>query len=104
MLITICDILKLDWQKITGLNADRVGNAHLTESAENIQQSEKDINALVNKLRGQVKKDIETRCGEMRILDMSQPIGLGKIYTQVNILEKISGRRRKDIAELSRWV
>ena len=74
--------------------------ANFAKSAENIQQSEIDINALVNKLREQVKKDIETRCGEMRILDMSQPIGLGKIYTQVNILEKISGRRRKDIAEL----
>ncbi|MDJ0898356.1 MAG: NACHT domain-containing protein [Xenococcus sp. MO_188.B8] len=81
-------------------NKSRVGIAHLTESAENIQQSEIDINALVNKLRKQVQKDIETRCGTMRILDMSQPIGLGKIYTKVNILEKISGRKRKDIAEL----
>lgn len=36
----------------------------------------------------------------MRILDMTQPIGLSDIYTQVNILEKISGRRRIDIAKL----
>jgi len=59
-----------------------------------------DIKTLVSQLRQQVTKDIETRCGTMRILDMSQPIGLEDIYTKVNILEKISGRARKDIREL----
>ena len=91
------NFLSKEFRKI---NKSRVGIAHPTESTENSQQSEIDINALVNKLRTQVTKDIENRCGTMRILDMSQPIGLGKIYTQVNILEKIIGRRRKDIAEL----
>jgi hypothetical protein len=28
----------------------------------------------------------------MRVLDMEQPIGIGDIYTSVNILEKLSGR------------
>lgn len=36
----------------------------------------------------------------MRVLDMTQPIGLDDIYTSVNILEKITGRRRLEIAEL----
>ncbi|MBW4575173.1 MAG: NACHT domain-containing NTPase [Aphanothece sp. CMT-3BRIN-NPC111] len=36
----------------------------------------------------------------MRVLDMSHPIGLNDIYTNVNILETITGRRRKGIAEL----
>jgi hypothetical protein len=39
----------------------------------------------------------------MRVLDMTQPIeltGERGIYTNVNILEKITGRRRLDIAEL----
>ena len=31
---------------------------------------------------------------------MSQPIGLNDIYTKVNILERITGRRRKPISEL----
>ncbi len=64
--------------------------------------NDSEIASLVNKLRQQVKKDIETRCGIMRIFDMSQPIDSEKIYTQVNILEKIIGRRRKEIAELIR--
>lgn len=58
------------------------------------------IELLVKQLREQVKQNIQTRCGEMRILDMTQPIGLSDIYTQVNILEKIIGRRRKEISEL----
>ena len=84
--VSICKTLKLDWEEITGLKPSRVGIAHLTE--------------LVPQLRQQVSKDIEERCSTMRIFDMSQPIELGKIYTQVNILEKIISRRRKDISEL----
>ncbi|WP_245916087.1 NACHT C-terminal helical domain 2-containing protein [Merismopedia glauca] len=90
--IRACEILKLDWQEITGLK----------KSSTDKQQTEIDIDALVNQLRKQVKADIENRCGTMRILDMTQPIGLSHIYTQVNILEKILGRRRKEIAELQR--
>ena len=59
-----------------------------------------DINALVQDVRRKVYDDIKERCGTMRVLDMTQPIGLGDIYTDVNILESILGRRRKEIAEL----
>ena len=96
--VKICDVLKLDWEEMAGIQKSRVGNAHLTDTAE----KETDLDGLVAQLRKQVKADIETRCGTMRIFDMTQPIGLGKIYTQVNILEKISRHRRKDIAELIR--
>ncbi|PZO41084.1 MAG: hypothetical protein DCF19_10075 [Pseudanabaena frigida] len=36
----------------------------------------------------------------MRVLDMEQPIGLSAIYINVNTLEKITGRRRLEIADL----
>ncbi len=36
----------------------------------------------------------------MRVLDMTHPIGLSDIYTEVNILEKILGRRQLEIAQL----
>lgn len=36
----------------------------------------------------------------MRVLDMSHPIGLNDIYTNVNILEKITGKRRIEYTEL----
>lgn len=59
-----------------------------------------DIESLVADVRAQVYADIKERCGKMRVLDMEQPIGLGDIYTSVNILEKISGRRRLGLEDL----
>jgi len=59
-----------------------------------------DIEALVATIRTQVHGDIQARCGTMRVLDMEQPIGLGDIYTSVNILEKLSGRRRLGLDDL----
>ena len=36
----------------------------------------------------------------MRVLDMTQPVGIDEVYTNVNILERITGRRRLDLFEL----
>ena len=83
----VCEKLQLNWRDI-------VDEKHLKNFKPN------EIAALVTKLRKHVEPDIENRCGTMRIFDMTQPIGLGEIYTQVNILEKILGQRRKEIAEL----
>ncbi|MCT7959991.1 NACHT domain-containing protein [Laspinema sp. D1] len=58
------------------------------------------IEFLVKQAREMVRADIQERCGTMRVLDMNHPIGLDDIYTHVNILETITGRRRKPIAEL----
>ncbi|MEH1834017.1 MAG: NACHT domain-containing NTPase [Nostoc sp.] len=64
---------------------------------------EDDIDFLVQEIREKVKPSIKEKCGTMRVLDMPQPIeltGERGIYTNVNILEKITGRRRLDIPEL----
>ncbi|MHC0064639.1 NACHT domain-containing protein [Nostoc sp. UIC 10890] len=61
------------------------------------------IDTLVQEIRKQIKPYIKEKCGTMRVLDMSKPIELtGKqgIYTNVNILEAITGRRRLKVAEL----
>ena len=55
------DFLLKEFHKSNSHNQSNVGNAGITESAENIEQSKIDINVLVNKLRKQVQKDIETR-------------------------------------------
>ncbi|MHC5774956.1 NACHT domain-containing protein [Nostoc sp.] len=65
--------------------------------------SENDIDALVQEIREKVKPSIKEKCGTMRVLDMDQPIeltGERGIYTNVNILEKTTKRRRQKIAEL----
>lgn len=70
------------------------------ELIEENQQSDCYIDVLVQEIRQKIKPVIQEQCGKMRVLDMTQPIGLNDIYTNVNILEKITGRRRKEIYEL----
>jgi predicted NACHT family NTPase len=92
LFVQICQTLKLDWQEICVQND--------VTSAASDQEQVGDIDALVQEVREKCKADIQQRCGTMRVLDMSQPIGLGDIYTNVNILEKLSAQNRKEIKEL----
>ncbi|MEO0970256.1 MAG: NACHT domain-containing protein, partial [Cyanobacteria bacterium J06639_18] len=87
----ICDRLNLNWEEIFEPPSEE-------EQQEN---NSSQINALVQDIRQKVHDDIEQTCGTMRVLDMTQPIDLGSIYTEVNILEKITGRRRINLNELS---
>jgi predicted NACHT family NTPase len=87
----ICNELSLDWREIARLDGKKLDTDDSDCS---------DLEALVQQARERGQEDIEKRCGTMRVLDMSQPIGLGAIYTDVNILEKITGKTRRDLAEL----
>ena len=85
----ICQELDLEWGEIAEL-----------KSGEDNLASPKSLDELVNQVREKLKQDIQTRCGSMRVLDMTRPIGLSDIYAEVNILEKILGRRQLEIAQL----
>jgi len=88
----ICEKLQLAWQEIAEMSDSHESPA----TAPNKQTSA----TLVQQLRQIGSAKLQQRCGFMRVLDMSQPLALSEIYTNVNILEKISGRRRLEIAEL----
>jgi predicted NACHT family NTPase len=90
--VGICNALKLDWEDIAGLKP--------APAPDKTIEPETDIDALVQTIRAQVHGDIQARCGTIRVLDMEQPIGLGDIYTSVNILEKLSSRRRLGLDDL----
>jgi predicted NACHT family NTPase len=96
LFVRICERLQLDdWQVIAQKDDELEVEQSRNEGC--------DIDALVQEIREKVKPNIRERCGKMRVLDMNQPIeltGERGIYTNVNILEKITGRRRLDIAEL----
>jgi predicted NACHT family NTPase len=95
LFVRICEQLKLDWQAIAQKDDELEVEQNRNEASV--------IDALVQEIREKVKPNIRERCGTMRVLDMTQPIeltGERGIYTNVNILEKITGRRRLDIAEL----
>ena len=58
------------------------------------------VAALVQAAREKARPQILEQCGTMRVLDMTQPIGLGNIYTNVNILERLSRTRGLEPVEL----
>ena len=66
------------------------------EVIETAVEIDRGIDALVKKLRVEIQPLIQAQCGTMRVLDMDQPIELTGdrgIYTNVNILEKLTRLR-----------
>lgn len=59
----------------------------------------KDIDTLVQQAREIVRAKIQSDCGILKVLEMTQPIGLEDIYTPIKILKTITEYRRKPIAE-----
>ncbi|MBV8888009.1 MAG: NACHT domain-containing NTPase [Chroococcidiopsidaceae cyanobacterium CP_BM_RX_35] len=96
--ISISEALGLeDWHEIVAFPFPRNTDQELLKLS-NKDYSE--INPLAREVRSKVKASILEWCGTMRVLDMAHPIELSRIYTNVNILEKITAHRRKTIAEL----
>jgi hypothetical protein len=91
----LCEQLELDWQEVAGLKG-----AIASPAPTDAPLHPEELEALVERARSQAQPDIEKRCGWMKVLDMQQPIGVGAIYTDVNILEKITGRTRRELDEL----
>jgi predicted NACHT family NTPase len=84
-----CQELGLSWQTIADLDTN-----------DNLPESSVALDELVQDIREKVREDIQMRCGTIRVLDMNQPIESSAIYTDVNILEKISGRSRWEFTEV----
>ena len=82
--IAICEALELRWQEI----------AELDEVAVIDDRNPKELELLVQEVRQKIAADVRDRCGTMRVLDMTQPIDLDRIYTDVNIIKDVTGRRR----------
>lgn len=88
----ICDHLGLDLENTVAISS--------VEASHNHQIPDSELDALVQKARQKVHANIQERCGWMKVLDMRYPIGVGAIYTDVNILEKITGKTRRELDEL----
>jgi predicted NACHT family NTPase len=88
--VTCCEKLGLDWEVISGQKT----------IASPVAEPTTDIDSLVEQLRVSSAESLRKRCGTMRILDMTQPIDSGAIYTDVNILERVAGKTRREIQEM----
>jgi predicted NACHT family NTPase len=87
----ICQSLDLNWQQVAALSSAK-------------QNEDLEIDKLVQEVRYHIQPYIQQRCDTMRVLDMSQPIGLDDIYISVNILEKITRTWRWELDQLLRDV
>lgn len=93
LFVQICERLDLEWEEV-------IAEPFSKAEVEANQDNNIDITAVVQEVRQIIKPLIQKYCGTMRVLDMTQYIGLNDIYTSVNILEKITGRLRLGIDEL----
>jgi predicted NACHT family NTPase len=81
--IAICEALELRWQEIAELDEVEVTN----------NSSLKELEILVQEVKQKIAADVTERCGTMRVLDMTQPVDLDRIYTDENIIKDVIGRR-----------
>ena len=65
-----------------------VGNSEQSPEAKDMPKVS--IEDLVKLARERCADDIRDRCGTMRVLDMTQPVDLDRIYTDVNILKNLT--------------
>ncbi|MBN8561086.1 MAG: NACHT domain-containing NTPase [Leptolyngbya sp. UWPOB_LEPTO1] len=85
LFVQICQMLKLDWQEVACVQ---------------LIKADGDIDQRVRELRELTRASIYEQCNMMRVLDMEQPVRLSAIYTNVNILDRMTGRRRLTISDL----
>ncbi|MEL7333398.1 MAG: NACHT domain-containing protein [Cyanobacteria bacterium J06560_2] len=110
LFVELCDRLQLDWQTVAGLSPSpmavavtpRLGHAMVANASEadGLAVDGLAIDGLVRSLRKTAKDSIYERCGTVRVLDMSRPVGLNDIYTNVNILEQVSSHQRRQLRDL----
>lgn len=97
----VCEQLGLNWQEIAGLAPPPTVRSQ-PDTAPISGQDTDTLNTLVQTLRQKLYSSVQERCGTMRVLDMSYPIQVNDIYTSVNVLEQITGRRHQTLDELLR--
>jgi hypothetical protein len=85
--------------------AENSGKMFLEKDLLNTRNDKTDIalDEIVSDLREKIRPRIQQKCSTMRVLDMTHPIeisGENGIYTNVNILERISAKQRIELSTL----
>ncbi|NMF56697.1 NACHT domain-containing protein [Pseudanabaena yagii] len=83
----------------TGANkANKLRNWLETEAKkQNVKadlQPDDNLDLLVQEVKQKIAADVTECCGTMRVLDMTQPLDLARIYTDVSIIKELTGLRR----------
>ena len=101
--IDICFQLELDWEEIADLPPLLPSPSNSSNSQIQNPQSQLPTEELVKNLRSQLQEQIQATCGTLQSsLDMTQPLLLDRIYTQVNILPHLSHQRWLEVSDLQK--
>ncbi|MDJ0590773.1 MAG: NACHT domain-containing NTPase [Pleurocapsa sp. MO_226.B13] len=100
--IDLCFQLSLDWQDIADLPPLPPRDRSLTEEPSvSVGATVPDDDRLVTQARSQVRGQIEAQCGTIQsFFEFAQPLALESIYTNQNVLTRLSNQRWLEISDL----
>ena len=90
----ICQKLQLPWQAIAEIPDE---DKFVLEELAGVKE---DTDTVVQDVKQKARGYIDSKCGIVRVLNMSQPAQLNDIFTQVNILEQVSAQQRLEMTDL----
>ncbi|MEH2267502.1 MAG: histidine kinase, partial [Nostoc sp.] len=93
--VQICQQLGLSWQKVAGLPEDVA-----FEATPKAQFKHADLDTLVREVRQKRQDKIQDQCNTLQMLDIAQTVQLMEIYTDINVLEKITSLQWREISDL----
>lgn len=102
--IDICFQLSLDWQEIADsppLPPREKVDLLAQPKSRTLATSTLESDQLVTKVRSQVQGQIEAQCGTVQsFFEFAQPLALDNIYTNQNVLTRLSNQRWLEISDL----
>lgn len=102
--IDLCFQLNLDWQDIADLPQHYILSEQEPESEANnssILNQNLNIEELVKLARSRLSQQIQTQCSTLQSsFELSQPLQLEQIYTNINILTNLSSQRWLEVSDL----
>ncbi|GAB4225113.1 MAG: hypothetical protein Kow0049_02360 [Stanieria sp.] len=101
--IDLCFQLNLDWQDIADLPQHHLGSEQELESNDSvaINQNPNNVEELVKLARSRLSSQIQTQCSTLQSsFELSQPLQLEQIYTNINILTNLSSQRWLEVSDL----
>jgi predicted NACHT family NTPase len=98
--LEICSILDLNYREIAAFAPAEFVDRFCDEDDALTGGLDKgtDIESLVNQVRSQRFEKIQDQCGIIQMLDVSRPVNLDQVYTDLNVSEEILSQQRIAIA------
>jgi predicted NACHT family NTPase len=99
----LCKILDIDWRDVAMDPPAESVDLSAETSPLDAELKSLSLDDLVARVRLQRQDKINYQCGILQLLDVSRPIELKQIYTDINILESVPSQQKLDISTLDNF-